>query len=946
MPRQSEEVINAKLGELLMERHPNWSEENVHIEKTGVIVGRPSDKPDVLLDTHGCQPVVVECKHKEGDVSGVEQQIRDRIGSVTTWGNLIEAGVAVVYPPEVTQGSLENSTLEFATLQISEDDTLQRFPKEGWSSGSINDLANTIELVTLSERLVSQGETVLVHGVQSLSHVLYREEYPVPLGLVLHQEDGEQTCRMAAAILINAFVFHYSIEKLPNVPRVDSALGERCNWLEIARKWKSILTINYYPIFSLALSLLEQIHTSLRNSVLTVANSTAVQLTDLGATTFHELTGKMFQTLITDRKLLATFYTLPSSATLLAELALDRMEVNWSQQASWLEMRIADFACGTGALLSAVQKGIYRRIRRAGGNDKKMHAHFMESVLVGADIMPSAAHITSSMLSSTFPGVAYKYSQIRTLPYGTDEATSRAREADVNEVYLGSLDLIRDEHAFGLFGSVEPSARLEIGGTRIAGDEKYLEEDSRLFPVTDGTFDLVIMNPPFTRPVGQEGDRIGVPVPSFAGFDNSEIEQKLMMKKLQSMQREFGHGKAGLASDFMDVAHRKLKEGGIMALILPFTFIAGGAWKKARNKLQADYEDISIVSIAEDSVRNFSSETAMAECLVIARRKDLSEERTATKVEFLNLPHRPYSLMEAMDYVKTVHTQAIKADLSQSGLAGMRDHELGEMVKNLTEGELVLPRVTPKYQIPIVRMGEVAERGVYHMRLMKSYGGVFEKLPLNPQDQPTYPMLWNHDANREKRMLVSPDSKGVVEPNERALANEVWENTTSRLHSNRDFRLNSQPLSVCITSEPSIGGRAWPNLIPNQEEFNEPLVLWGNSIFGLILFWWVATRQQKGRAMLSISAIPNMLTLDVRKLSPAQIDMCKSIFEEFKDREFLPANEAYRDEARKELDAALLSMLNLPSSLSDGLQLLRLKWCSEPSVHGGKSTRPPLSTRE
>lgn len=64
------------------------------------------------------------------------------------------------------------------------------------------------------------------------------------------------------------------------------------------------------------------------------------------------------------------------------------------------------------------------------------------------------------------------------------------------------------------------------------------------------------------------------------------------------------------------------------------------------------------------------------------------------------------------------------------------------------------------------------------------------------------------------------------------------------------------------------------------------------------------------------------------------------IFDENRDREFLPANEAYRDESRKELDRrVLVDLLGLPEDkVLDPLELLRLKWCSEPSVHGGKGT--------
>ena len=73
------------------------------------------------------------------------------------------------------------------------------------------------------------------------------------------------------------------------------------------------------------------------------------------------------------------------------------------------------------------------------------------------------------------------------------------------------------------------------------------------------------------------------------------------------------------------------------------------------------------------------------------------------------------------------------------------------------------------------------------------------------------------------------------------------------------------------------------------------------------------------------------------------MDHCRTIFDNMKDREFLSANEAFRDETRKALDRKLLfgvtSVLQLDPGLEEGLDLLRRQWCAEPSVHGGKGTR-------
>jgi len=214
----------------------------------------------------------------------------------------------------------------------------------------------------------------------------------------------------------------------------------------------------------------------------------------------------------------------------------------------------------------------------------------------------------------------------------------------------------------------------------------------------------------------------------------------------------------------------------------------------------------------------------------------------------------------------------------------------------------------------------------------------------------SFPMLWAHDAKRETRLVVEPDSQGRMRQGMDAKARDIW-GTASRLHFNRDFRLNSQPLAACLTPQPSIGGAAWPSFtLASAEACHEKvLALWANTILGLISFWWIGTRQQQGRARLTISRLPELRVLDPRTLSEAQLETADRIFDAFKARTFLPANEAYRDETRQALDKALLvDLLDVPAanlgltaeSLMDAVEVLRWQWCSEPSVHGGKKTRP------
>ena len=89
---------------------------------------------------------------------------------------------------------------------------------------------------------------------------------------------------------------------------------------------------------------------------------------------------------------------------------------------------------------------------------------------------------------------------------------------------------------------------------------------------------------------------------------------------------------------------------------------------------------------------------------------------------------------------------------------------------------------------------------------------------------------------------------------------------------------------------------------------------------------------------MPITTIRTMPTLDVNHLPEDQLQTANSIFDELKHLDFLPAIETYRDDTRKLLDRRVL--IDLPESILEPLDLLRLKWCSEPGVHGGKGTAP------
>ena len=966
-PRTAETAFNTALGNVLRRKHPLWPD-RIGVEQTNVFVEAAGLQPDIIVRQPGALPVAVETEYAPART--VENDACERLGkTVKEGGGAIEQALAVRIPEHLArvrqsglEDRIESSTLQFCMLSGDPENPV-RWPESGWLEGGVDDLADCIELAALSESRIALGMNILETGIAQAAYTLRDEcEWrPAPgvlenIARELHQEDNVQTSRMAMAIVANAITFHAAIAEAHNLAEVDE-LRTSYGFLSkerVLEAWRHILTnINYWPIFKIAADILADIPHRIATQVLDRLNRAALQLVDVGATSHHDLCGRMFQRLITDRKFLATFYTLPSSAALLAELAAARLETDWSDRRAVAALRIGDFACGTGALLNATYEAVLSRYRRTGGADAEIHPDMMANALVGSDIMPAATHLTASILSSTHPGVTFDNTSIITLPYGEQPAGSG------RPIAIGALDLIEDEKTIPLFGTGQERLR----GVGV-GDNGHVE-------LPHGGFDLVIMNPPFTRPTGHEAGKIGIPIPSFAGFDTADDEQKHMSQRLRKIRKPdmVGHGNAGLASNFIDLAHAKVKSGGVLALVLPASFLQGEAWAATRRLFGECYKNVVIVSIATSgsTERAFSADTGMAEVLVVATKKEAGE-RTDGQALFVNLLRRPRTLLEAATVARSVRLFpaemsvgplavgnegtagcCIRRPLSDTGYAALREAGVAQAAAGLARGELHLPRRSEPIPLPVVSLDALGSRGLYHMDISGTEI-VGSGLPRGPFDIarpargeiPTWPALWAHMAERETRMTVLPDRAGRVRPGCEERAAETWRRTASRLHFNRDFQINSQSLAACITHEPSIGGRAWPNFLCAERCWEAPLVLWANTTFGLVSFWWIGTRQQQGRAMLTISRLPSLPSLDPRSLTEQQLDHAKAIFDDFESRRLLPANEAWRDEVRQELDrAVLIDLLGLPEDIMEPLALLRRQWCAEPSVHGGKGTAPP-----
>ena len=633
----------------------------VKTENTRVIVDNPGLRPDILITGAVRAPVAVEAEFMPAATA--EQEAKDRLGlEVVDGRRRIEAAIALRYPDgfEFTDDMSEGvagARLEYAVFY--EDET--RFPESGWLQGTPADLADIARLVSVPQSAVNAASDAFEKGIDGGTELLkgVSEQRPAitqAIADLMGMTDVPQAHRMACAIVANAMVFHDRVAGRHKDHKDVKPLNLVCGQgvanpqANIVQAWTYILDkINYWPIFAIARDIIQQLPTAEASRLIRRLQFAAGDVAASGANVEHDLTGRVFQRLIADRKYLATFYTLPASAALLARLAVSKLQktpspstgegrdggenaepFDWADADAIANLRVADFACGTGALLSAVYEQIAARHEREGGDPAALHKAMMEDVLYGCDVMPSAIHITSSTLSGREPKVGYKKSRLYTLPYGRLQDDSVSSDG----VSIGSLEYLNRNSQLTFTNYSNPALRTGSMGEETAA--------SIMVDIEDESFDIVIMNPPFTRATNHEGAHADITNPAFAAFNATREDQTAMGKRLNRLGRGSAyHGNAGIASAFAALGHGKLKRGGVLALVLPLSAAVGSSWQNFRDMLTQNYTDIIVLSIAANGKdMSFSSDTGMAECLVVAR-KLRSDERSSGRIEFISFSKRP-----------------------------------------------------------------------------------------------------------------------------------------------------------------------------------------------------------------------------------------------------------------------------------------------------------------
>lgn len=952
--RVSEKEINFQIRDIFRDKNPDWI---VPTERTHMVVGERGRMPDIIVKTNDGGVVIIETEFDPA--SGLDGDVESRLGVELEKLGRPDAIMGVILPDGLRRIDEWDTKLKYYVVY---DGTAppspgtRRFPASDYLEGSLHDVMTAIRLVSVPTEKINACVELMRNSILRISHVLQtdldgRAQQEIVGYIGQPDSTREQSLDMAALIILNAGVFHEELarHRQDDVQPLQKLRNVVLDQSTVIDAWEAILRIDYAPIFDNAVSILQILPAATAAVVLDEMYRSVSRIMALGVSKSGDVYGALYQGMLgTDRKRAAAFYTRPEAATLLVGLVMpETSDPTWQDPEKLRSMRIADFACGTGMLLTAAVKHVMNNFPST--YDRLTHKHMLEESVYGFDILPTATNLTASNLSGLFPQANCDDMRIYQMPIG--EKDEKHDEED--EPNLGSLDLIRSNAKFTLAG-YRHGGKHGLGSTREA-------------TMNDRSCDYVLMNPPYVRATNHGGGRID-PVPPFAVFGiPPDMQLKMGRHNKGIFNGTCAHGNAGLGSYFMAITNRTLKAGGTFGIILPATVTAGDSWKDIRALLSRYYEDLMIVFIGRPAgadgeegtgteleprnkgeadgdvgagggtsgMKTYSSDTSMNEVLLIGSKipaaKKIPAKDATARIKLVLLDRLPHTNLEALEAARTIRSttpNSLEADMGDTSIS-LGGSVIGKMLDCPAEGErwwvgrvhdtrllsylynMTHGRIT---NIPISTLARQASVGKHHLDIWGSKAdgtprGPFNKIPLRSTSK--YKALWSNDSNTQRCMTVEPNL--TLEKKHDATREHVQNvlDTATHTYLNAQLRYTSQCIAAAYTKEKHVGGRAWPNIMLKNPAYEKAFVLWFNSVFGILTYWMYAGAQQVGRGVMGVNMFRTLPMLDFDRLSKKQVKAFDRLFDQTSNDELLVINRLDEDPVRQKIDRGIMEILGV-----------------------------------
>jgi hypothetical protein len=903
--------------------------------------------PDIRVTLKTGDTVLLECKW-EDSVSQLENQLDTRLQQFPDALGVI----GVLYPEGLkflddTREGLENAgDLEWwlhGSKGALATERLSRF-------GSPDDIADQLRVLALelegSDRVVAAAG-VIEHAVeqsakQLSAHARISRRVKDMIAKTDQENDREKALRIGCLVIFNALAFHLRLASSnDDVPTVAEAWRDGIPGLYQA--WRYICdNIDYVPVFDLASGILDILidgPTELHEPVLSPLLKAIADTSQLEG---HDLSGRLFHTLLTDAKFTGAYYTSVPAATLLTRLVFHDwpVGVDWSDHEFPASLNVADIACGTGTLLMAVAAEAERRHTEAGGqNVAALHKAMVEQALHGYDVQLSAVHFAATSLAMLNPSIQFDRINLYVMPLG----------ADGDDVSLGSLDFLGENQAAVQYAlspdSMGGSGRTIRDAGRVSGSGPNGNREAELATLPD--LDLAIMNPPFTRSVGGNLLFGSLPAPERRKLQN-ELSRRLKSRQATAT--------AGLGAAFVAAASPKLRPGeGRLALVLPATVCTGPSWQQTRALIERDFT-LDVVVISHDPQRwNFSDSTDLSEALLIATRRqpangnsngDASEHRTT----FVSLWQNPSGVLDAHRAAQVI-TDTAPANVEATGasLLEVDGRHIGELVsiaesqligkkwagvqfaradltrsslRLLDHGEVWVPGESTTGKIPLCPLGELGQVGPDRRRLVDGFD--------RTTSQTAYPMVEGHDTEQRMSLACTPDAylsplvspKGGQRP---GYGDHLWQQAGRLLVAERLWLETTRV--IAMRSEARVLSNVWWPVKVDDILHEKALAVWLNSSLGLLTILAQRTSTRGGWVAMKKADLEVLPVLDSRAMSTERLQACAELFDSLIEDEFQRLPAMTDCPVRQRLDTGISKIMGLPDL--DGLRRLL---ASEPVV--------------
>ena len=895
--------------------------------------------PDVLVELRSGDLVVLECKW-ESSAGLLETQLDERLKSFPEALGM----VGVLYPDGLRYEDDTHAGLEAATdlrwwLHGSRGALI---PDRHIRKGSAADLADQLRNLPLElegvDRVAAAAGAVGYALEQSAKQLNRHARLSRRIADIIARSDQEKdraaALRIGCLVLFNALAFQDRLAAAnEDVPTVNEALGKGIARLRDA--WRYICdTIDYVPVFELAVNILDVLGDGPDDIQAPVIAPLVKAMEDTRRLEGHDLSGRLFHTLLTDAKFTGAYYTSVPAATLLSRLVFHDWppHIDWSDHEFPASLNVADLACGTGTLLMAVAAEAERRHADAGGeNAAALHKAMVEQALHGYDVQLSAVHFAATSLAMLNPDIQFDRMNLYVMPLGIEGS----------KVSLGSLDFLgTDEAAVQFALSVEDMGVGARGAARVSGGGSRGAAEGVIARLPE--LDLAIMNPPFTRSV--IGNLLFGSLPA---TERRRLQDELS-RRLRSRQAT---ATAGLGAAFVAAATPKLRPSeGRLALVLPVTVCTGPSWKQTRSLIEHDFV-LDMVITSHDPLRwNFSDSTDLSEALLIATRRPNNDDSVERRTTFVNLWHNPDGVLDAHRVAQAITatkpatfegtgTALLEVDrrhvgealsMPESKLAGKQWYGVqfarADLVRSalrlLDAGEVWVPSEEITANIPISHFSDLGRIGPDIRDLWDG----FERTTAVT----AYSMIANHDTDQRRWIKTKPDSylAPLVEPPPgRRLkpVNQLWPKA-GRLLVGARFRLNTVRV-VSMRADTNVLGSMWWPVRVDDPTVEKALTVWLNSSLGLLTLMAVRNTTQGGWVQLKKADLEELPVLDTRSLSPKQLKGLSDLFNEMTEAEFERLPGMAHCPARQALDSGVSRILGLPD-----LSKLRDLLASEPVI--------------